>query len=43
MFYLNTGYINTEMGFDQSFFYVLLLPVTTSFGCLFLGKGKFKP
>ena len=35
MFYLNTGFINTEMGFNQSFFGVLLLPVTSSFGCLF--------
>ena len=32
MFYIKVGYINTEMGFDQSLFGILLIPVTASFG-----------
>lgn len=35
MFYLEFGYIHSEMGFDQSLIGIFLLPVTAAFGCLF--------
>ena len=36
MYYFDVGFINTEFGYNQSLFGVLLIPVTLSFGLLFL-------